>query len=106
MDRHKNCQMTYTSYQTSSFKKIKSTLSTYELPHTSILVPVYSIVLKIPTEPKISIKLSRFTEGGGGGAVATLPHLNFHHCIFPDMYMSMCTVILLHKPHTKDPQVI
>ena len=55
----------YTTYQTNSFKIIKSTFSTYELAHAPVIFPsisVYSIVLKIPTEAKISDKLSQFTE--------------------------------------------
>ena len=70
----------YTTYQTNSFKIIKSTFRTYKLPHALVIFPsisVYSIVLKIPTEPKISDKLCRFKEGGRGGG--RLPHLNFRH---------------------------
>ena len=63
-------KMIYTTYQTNSFKIIKPTFNTYELPHAPV---IFSINLgtfncfEIPTEPKISDKLCRFTEGGGGG---------------------------------------
>ena len=74
--------MIYTTYQTNSFWIIKSTFNTYELPHAPVIFSINFGIFncfEIPTEPKISDKLCRFTEGGGGGAVAPLPHLNFRH---------------------------
>ena len=61
--------MIYTTYQTNSFKIIKSTFNTYELPHAAVIFSINSGIFncfEIPTEPKISDKLRRFTEGGGG----------------------------------------
>ena len=72
-------KMIYTTYQTNSFKIINSTFSTYELPQVPVIVPsisVYSIVLKIPAELKLSDKLCPFTEGG---QLLPPPHLNFRH---------------------------
>ena len=58
--------LVYTTYQTNSFKIIKSTFTTYELPHDHAPV-IFSInfdifnCFEIPTEPNISDKLCRFT---------------------------------------------
>ena len=68
MNKHKMAKIIYPTYQTNSFKIIRSTFIIYELPHAPVIFPsvkVYSIVLKIPTELKVSDKLCRFTDGGG-----------------------------------------
>ena len=62
--------MIYTTYQTNSYKIIKSTFNTYELPHAPVIFSINFGVFncfEILTEPKISDKLCRFTEGEGGG---------------------------------------
>ena len=61
--------MIYTTYQTNSYKIIKSTFNTYELPHAPVIFSINFRIFKcfeIPTKPKISDKLCRFAEGGGG----------------------------------------
>ena len=72
--------MICTTYQTNSFKIIKSTFNIYELPHAPVIFSVNFGIFncfEIPTEPKISDKMYRFTEGGR--AVAPPPHPNFRH---------------------------
>ena len=67
--------MIYT-YQTISFKIIKSTFSIYDLPYAPVIVLINLGIFNCfenPTEPKISDKLCRFTDGGGGGRSPTRP---------------------------------
>ena len=50
--------------------RIKSTFNTYDLPHAPVIFSINFGIFncfEILTEPKISDKLSRFTEGEGGG---------------------------------------
>ena len=52
--------MIYTTYQTNSFKIIKSTFNTYELPHEPEIISINFGIFncfEIPTEPKISDKM-------------------------------------------------
>ena len=68
--------MIYTTYQTNSYKIIKSTFNTYELPHAPVIFSINFGIFncfEIPTKPKISDKLCRFTEGGGGGGCPPAP---------------------------------
>ena len=63
--------MICTTYQTNSFKIIKSMFNTYELPHAPVIFSISFGIFncfEIPTEPKISDKMCRFTEGGGAVA--------------------------------------
>ena len=71
----------YTSYQTNSFKIIKSAFSIYELPHAPI---IFLINLGILNCFENSDRAENFRQtvpiygwwGGGGGC-----HLNFRHCL-------------------------
>ena len=57
--------MICTTYQANSFKIIKSTFNTYELPHAPVIFSINFGIFncfEIPTEPKISDKMCRFTE--------------------------------------------
>ena len=68
--------MIYTTYQTNSFKIIKSTFNTYVLPHAPVIFSINFGIFncfEIPTDPKISDKLCRFTEGGGGAVAPSRP---------------------------------
>ena len=70
--------MIYTTYQTNSYKIIKSTFNTYELPHAPVIFSINFGIFncfEIPIEPKISDKLCRFTEGGGGGCPSAPPEI-------------------------------
>ena len=82
--------MIYTTYQTNSFKIIKSTFNTYESPHAPVIFSInFGICncFEIPTEPKISDKLCRFTEGGGGGRLPPeFPTLTIYIHIFKANY--------------------
>ena len=77
-------KMIYTSYQTNSFKIIKSTFFINELPHAPV---IFLINLGIFNCFENSDRAENFRQtvpiyGWWGGAVAPPPHLNFCHCLY------------------------
>ena len=64
-------KMIYTTYQTNSFKIIKSTFNTYELPHAPVIFSINVGIFncfEIPTEPKnIRQTVPIYGRWGGGG---------------------------------------
>ena len=79
MNKHKMAKMIYTTYQTNSFKIIKSTFITYELPHA----PYLGIFNCFETSDRAenfqqTLPIYGWWGGRGGGR---LPHLNFRHCL-------------------------
>ena len=60
--------MIYTTYQKNSFKIIKSTFNTYELPHAPVFflsILVYSIVLKFRQSLKFPTNCADLRTVGG-----------------------------------------
>ena len=77
--------MIYTSYQTNSFKIIKSTFSIYELPHAPVIFPINLGIFNCFENSDRGKNFRQIVPiygwwWGGGGSVAPLPHLNFRHC--------------------------
>ena len=66
-------KMIYTTYQTNSFKIIKSTFSTYELPHAPVIFPVnlgaFNCFENFRQSRKFPTNCAdlRMVGGGGGG---------------------------------------
>ena len=96
--------MIYTTYQTNCYQTIKSTFNTYELPHAPVIFSINFRIFKcfeIPTKPKISDKLCRFTEGGGAVAISATDleisstvakankTLGFLYCHFGSFYIRL-----------------
>ena len=68
--------MIYTTYQTNSFKIVKSTFNTYVLAHAPVnflSISLYSIVLKFRQSLKFPTNCADLWEVGGGGVCPPAP---------------------------------